>query len=154
LRFDTTRHPAANLDLSERSYFTETIELKNDALHIGTPVTGKQSGVPFVPVTKILKSVSGSVMGVFVAVMTPDSWLPAERACRLCFYSAFTTSGKTIMTSPAQMDLAEDYFDSLMIRDSLSGVVETKLNTYPARTVWRRLRDFPVVVTSSAVTIY
>ncbi|MBO6805529.1 hypothetical protein [Thalassospira sp.] len=154
LTFDTTRHPAPDLDLSERSYFNETINLEDDRIHIGTPVLGKQSGVPFVPVTRVLRGVSGSVMGVLVAVMTPDAWLPAERACRLCFYSAFTTTGQTIMTAPAQMQLADDFFESLMIVDGRSGISETRLNTYPARTMWRRLRDYPVVVTSSVVTIY
>ncbi|OSQ49655.1 hypothetical protein [Thalassospira alkalitolerans] len=154
LRFDTTRHPAANLDLSDRSYFSETIVAGNDGIRIGVPVLGQQSGVPFIPVTRLLRGVSGTTMGVLVAVMTPDAWLPAERACRLCFYSAFTTDGTAVMTSPAQMELDPDFFESLMVRDSLSGVTETKLNTYPARTMWRKLRDYPVVVTSSVVTIY
>ncbi|WP_404421750.1 hypothetical protein [Thalassospira australica] len=154
LRFDTTRHPAADLDLSDRDYFSQAIAADSDDIRIGTPVTGQQSGVPFIPVTRLLHGVSGSIMGVLVAVMTPDAWLPVERACRLCFYSAFTTDGVTVMTSPAQMELAPDFFNSLMIANGLSGITETKLNAYPARTMWRKLRDYPVVVTSSVVTIY
>ena len=154
LEFDTTRYPAADLDLSERPYFSTTIALEDDHIRIQTPVLGKQSGVPFVPVTRVLRGVSGSIMGVLVAVMTPDAWLPSERACRLCFYSAFTIGGETIMTAPAQMQIADDFFESLMIVDGRSGISETHLNTYPARTMWRRLRDYPVVVTSSVVTIY
>ncbi|WP_139834687.1 hypothetical protein [Thalassospira sp. MCCC 1A03138] len=154
LRFDTTRYPAADLDLSSRDYFSQTIATGSEALNIGTPVTGQQSGVPFIPVTRVLRGVSGKTIGVLVAVMTPDAWLPAERACRLCFYSAFTTDGVAVMTSPAQMELSSGFFDSLMVGNGLSGITETKLNTYPARTMWRKLRDYPVVVTSSVVTIY
>lgn len=154
LRLDTTRHPAAHLDLSKRRYFTDTINLDNSNLHIAEQVWGKQSGLPFIPVTSQLRDQSGSLMGVFVAVMTPETWLPSEQSCHLCFYSAFTTSGQTIMTAPAQIELADDFFETLFIQDDLSGLAVTRLNTYPAQTMWRRLRYFPVVVTSSVVTIY
>src|SRR5690606_40325106 len=60
---------------------------------------------------------------------------------------SFTTDGVTVMTSPAQMELAPDFFDSLMVANGLSGITETRLNAYPARTMWRKLRDYPVVVT-------
>ncbi|MFC4236267.1 hypothetical protein ACFOY8_13705 [Thalassospira xianhensis] len=154
LQIDSTRYPADKLNLSDRDYFIDALGHHTDQVRVGAPVTGQQSGVPFLPVTTKVASSNGNVMGVLIAVMTPDVLVSLSKTCEFCFISVFTQDGSPLITVPSQIVLPSDFFEHLGVTDELTGTAETRLKTYPAQTVWRKSTEFPIIVTSSFVTRY
>lgn len=153
LALDTTKFPAATLNLRSRDYFSQALTAKHERLVVSAPVTGAQSGVPFVPLSHKVNTVYGDPLGVLVAVVTPDALIPDRPPCAFCFVAIFTDDGALLATSPAQAQIPDNFFTSLKItRDKDGGNANTMLNIYPTKTVWRRVRGFPVVVANSMVT--
>lgn len=153
LALDTTKFPAAKLNLRNRDYFTRALGAQREHLVVSPPVAGAQSGVPFVPLSYKVNTLYGDPLGVLVAVLTPDALIPDRPLCAFCFVAIFTEDGVLLATSPAQAQISETFFKSLKVTpDKDGGGANTMLNVYPTKTVWRRVRGFPVVVANSMVT--
>ncbi|WP_085908314.1 PDC sensor domain-containing protein [Kiloniella majae] len=148
LKWDSTRKSFERLNLSSRSYFSRTIY--TDEVTISKPIHGKQSGVPFIPISKRITTPLRQSKGVAVAVTTPQSWLDGIRACSLCVITIFDGDGNLLVANPPDTEVLSILYDGID-KTKHEGSFASKLGSYPAITFWHKVSGYDVFVTSSAI---
>ena len=143
--------PATKLNLSTREYFLSA--KVGPGLFVGSPVRGKTSGVPFVPVSVGIWD-DDTFHGAAVAVINPAKLARPEGFdhCANCFSAVIKSSGVMLSVYPPGTEISDSYLDSLQLPNQASkGARKVPYNLHSARTNWIRNQQHPVISIFSVV---
>lgn len=128
LLHDSYNLPAPDINLGDRLYVREAVRQGRGDLRINSPVIGRQSGLPFIPITRGLFNVEGEATGVIVGILGPETLLPEDSNCALCV-SAVLTSGLEVMVSrPSGLQLSAELTRQIEESVSFYGLELIELN--------------------------
>jgi len=146
LKYDSFSFPVPKVNLSTREYFTGA-QNSNGMLIVGSPVVGKSSGIPFIPIAKSVQR-DGAFAGVLVAIVTPETMIVSEHYnnCVRCVSLVTDLSGNILSQFPAGMTLDKDLRQKLQVeKRPVSGTELIDAGLLKARIFWRRSDDFSVI---------
>ncbi len=147
---DSYNYPPDDLDLSDRAYIRAAQISETDDIYFGKPVVGRSSGVPFVPVSRPVRSFSGKLIGVAIGIITPRDLIPHEVKCRFCVYSIMSENNGVIAIEPPETKISSSFFGQVDLINHASGFFRSKFNLLGSTTHWRKIDHFPAYV---AVTL-
>lgn len=135
---DSYNLPAPDLNLGDRIYVREAVRQGSGDLRINPPVVGRQSGIPFIPITRGLFNVAGNATGVIVGILGPETLLPEDSNCALCVSMVLTGNMEMLVSRPSGMMVPEDL--QRHIEDTLSdtGLEVIKINGVDSFFSWTR----------------
>lgn len=110
--------PTVNIDLEDRAYLQNALQQETSNLQINAPVVSRQTGVPFIPITRSLFNVESKPTGVIVGILGPETLLPQDGDCARCISAVLTTDLEILVSRPAGLQLSPDLKSH--IRESLS----------------------------------
>ncbi len=126
---DSFTYPAKTINLSDREYVVYAMKQKDRALHMGSPLIGRSSGVAFLPFSRPLFDSNNVVNGVIAGVMHPGFLIKQESLCAKCLVGVFTEK-ETLVSYPSNAQYPEGYLAKL--RQVEEGVVfDYELNGHP-----------------------
>ncbi|MBD8890188.1 PDC sensor domain-containing protein [Roseibium litorale] len=94
LRHDSYRYPPDRIDLSDREYIQKASQAAG--MVVGEAVTGRSSGVGFVPLTKKIGGLT------FVAVASPYALVDMQPECADCWSLTLTMNGQEVAVFPPE----------------------------------------------------
>lgn len=151
LKFDSFSYPAPKLDLSDRTYIKAAKVAIERGMMVTKPVTGRTSGLPFIPVVNPVFDASDALIAVVVGILVPDAVIPKDMVCARCFASVFDERETLVARHPTAVDTE-------VVNTMMAGVVEAfdatgtlsgQARELYAHTAWSRLDEFKLFVTYS-----
>lgn len=126
-------------DLSQRQYFLDGVRGPAGAASIHQPVMGKNSGLPFIPVT-----VPGLNGGVVAATVDPNALIPVRAYCPTC--GAIVVLDGAVVASSAQLSSANQDIVARLEFDGLYGQKTIEVRGMDISIEWQRSRLFDGLV--------
>ncbi|MBL4645121.1 MAG: hypothetical protein JKY99_01540, partial [Rhizobiales bacterium] len=149
LAHDSYNLPAPNFNLGDRIYVREAVRQGTSDLRINASVKGRQSGLPFIPITRAVFDVSGSVTNVIVGIVSPDSFLPEDNECALCMSAVLTQNMDTLISRPAGWAIQPVLADRIEKAAAGSGLELVPINGARSLVYWHK-NSFTGVITITA----
>ncbi|MCR9235636.1 MAG: hypothetical protein NXI17_03105 [Alphaproteobacteria bacterium] len=128
LLFDSYNLPAPDINLGDRLYVREAVRQGSGDLRINPPVVGRQSGLPFIPITRGLFNVEGVAIGVVVGIMGPETLLPEDSNCALCVSVVLTSDMDVMVSRPSGLQLSNDLISHINDSMSFTGIELIDIN--------------------------
>jgi hypothetical protein len=118
LKYYSYNFPTLTIDLEDRAYLKNALQQENSDLQINPPVVGRQTGLPFIPITRSQFNVESKPTGVIVGILSPETLLPDDSDCASCISAVLTSDLDVLVSRPAGLQLSQDLMNH--IGDSLS----------------------------------
>ena len=138
--------PAPDLNLGDRLYVREALAQGSSDLRINLPVVGRQTGLPFIPITRGLFNVEGEATGVIVGILGPETLLPEDSNCAYCISAVLTNDLDILVSRPSGLQLSEDLKQHIQETMSSSGMKLIEENGGLLLVSWTK-NDYADVIT-------
>lgn len=138
LMHDSYNLPSPDIDLGDRIYVREAVRQGSGDLRINTPVVGRLSGLPFIPITRGLFNVEGEAIGVIVGILGPETLLPEDSNCALCVSAVLTSDMDILVSRPSGVQLSEELIHHIDESMSSTGLKLIKRNGTMKLFTWTR----------------
>lgn len=149
LLHDSYNLPAPDFNLGDRIYVREAVRQGTEELRINAPVVGRQSGIPFIPITRGQFDVEGNATGVIVGILGPETLLPEDSNCALCVSAVLTSEMDILVSRPSGLTFPDDLMNR--IRNSLSetGLELIDINGGKTLVSWTRNAHAGIITVSA-----
>ncbi len=149
LMHDSYNLPAPKFNLGDRIYVREAVRQETSDLRVNASVKGRQSGLPFIPITRAVFDVSGSVTNVVVGIVSPDALLPEDNECALCMSAVLTQDLDTLISRPAGWVIQPVLIERIEKAAAGSGLELVPINGARSLVYWHK-NSFTGVITITA----
>lgn len=149
LQHDSYNLPAPDFNLGDRIYVREAVRQGTGDLRINAAVKGRQSGLPFIPITRGTFDVEGNATGVVVGILGPETLLPEDSECALCVSAVLTEQQDILVSRPSGLQLPKKLLDSIKNSFSRSGLELVEINGGNQLVSWTK-NDYANIVTITA----
>ncbi|MEP0520771.1 MAG: hypothetical protein ABJO09_12245 [Hyphomicrobiales bacterium] len=149
LKHDSYNLPAPDFNLGDRIYVREAVRQGTGDLRINAAVKGRQSGLPFIPITRGTFDVEGNATGVVVGIMGPETLLPEDSNCALCVSAVLTDKFDVLVSRPSGLQLPKNLLDGIANSFSKDGLELIDINGGKQLVSWSK-NEYASVVTIAA----
>lgn len=149
LEHDSYNLPAPDFNLGDRIYVREAVRQGTGDLRINAAVKGRQSGLPFIPITRGTFDVEGNATGVVVGIMGPETLLPADSNCALCVSAVLTDQFDVLVSRPSGLQLPKELLDGIGNSFSPNGLELIDINGGKQLVSWSK-NEYAKVITIAA----
>lgn len=149
LEHDSYNLPAPDFNLGDRIYVREAVRQGTGDLRINAAVKGRQSGLPFIPITRGTFDVEGKATGVVVGIMGPETLLPEDSDCALCVSAVLTAQFDILVSRPSGLQLSKNLLEKIQNSFSKSGLELIDINGGKQLVAWSK-NDYANVITFAA----
>lgn len=146
LMHDSYNLPAPDFNLGDRIYVREAVRQGTGDLRINAAVKGRQSGLPFIPITRGTFDVEGNATGVVVGIMGPETLLPDDSDCALCVSAVLTEQFDILVSRPSGLQLPKDLLNNINNSFAKSGLELVDLKGGKQLVAWEK-NDYAHVIT-------
>lgn len=143
LAFDSAAFPAVNMDLSDRAYFHRAIQGPPGRLWVEAPLTGRASGLPFIPVASRIETPHGN--WVAVAIVLPDGLIQQSLGCSVCSIALLDPGGQVLAAAPSGYR-PQPYVLQRILSNSSHGPLSVELDMVPFVADWQAVEDDALLV--------
>lgn len=130
--------PTLAIDLDDRVYLQNALKQENSDLQINAPVVGRQTGLPFIPITRSLFNVESKPTGVIVGILGPETLLPEDSDCAGCISAVLTTDLDVLVSRPAGLLFSQDLMNHIGESLSTTGLKLSQNNGGTMLVTWTR----------------
>lgn len=149
LQHDSYNLPAPDFNLGDRIYVREAVRQGTGDLRINAAVKGRQSGLPFIPITRGTFDVEGKATGVVVGIMGPETLLPDDSDCALCVSAVLTDQFDILVSRPSGLQLPKDLLNIIRNSFAKSGLELVDLKGGKQLVSWSK-NEYAQVITIAA----
>lgn len=107
LKADSFTFPVRNISLKDRAYVKNVLNSEKLFLYISSPVVGRSSGVPFVPISRAMTDRNNEPQGVVAGILTPEILIKQELLCNKCFAGVFREDLAPLVTYPSTASFSD-----------------------------------------------
>lgn len=101
LTIDSYNFPARPLDLKDRAYVKSALRSTARYVTLNKTVTGRTSGLSFIPLSRALFDVKKKLSGSLSAIVSPSALIHQDQLCTQCFVGLFTKEGELLVSYPS-----------------------------------------------------
>tara|TARA_R110002124_G_scaffold100107_5_gene246587 strand:- start:4631 stop:5428 length:798 start_codon:yes stop_codon:yes gene_type:complete len=149
LLHDSYNLPAPDFNLGDRIYVREAVRQGTGDLRINAPVAGRQSGIPFIPLTRGQFDVEGNATGVIVGILGPETLLPEDSDCALCVSAVMTRDMDILVSRPSGLTFPADLISQIRNSHSANGLELINVNGSKSLVSWTKNIHAGVVTVSA-----
>lgn len=134
LLYDSSALPASKMNLSDRQYFQKSMQAPLGEVWIGTPVFGRSSSLPFIPMTTRITTPLGD--RVVVAIVVADPMIDPAFRCQSCSVAVVGGQGDVLASAPAGYQPPSTLVGT-MITEQHTAPSSVRINMMQFTTDWR-----------------